>query len=113
MAMRQYACSRMAQAVVLLQWSLLLTLWVTPTWTPPKVKLFELLWAWMHRPTFYPLIALVIAGPVLTILAWTSHGTHRIWLVLSWLVFAAVIQSQFSERVTTMVRVLWWVHTSG
>ncbi len=109
MPIRQYACAKLTATVVLLQWSLLLTLWVTPTWTPPKMKFFELLWAWLHRPTFYPLVALVVGGPVLSVLAWAGRGTHRIWLVISWVAFAGAIHHWFSDRFMAMLRVLWWM----
>ena len=100
--------SRLTWLVIALQSALLLTLWVTPTWQPPKVKLFELLWAWMHRPTFYPLIALTVAGPIASVMALSCRGKHRRWLLLGWLVFITVLVGWHGERVNTMARVLWW-----
>ena len=56
----------MVVSVVILQAALLLTLAVTPTDPPDGPRLLELLWAWMHKPTFYPLAALLVGGPTLT-----------------------------------------------
>ncbi len=104
----RYIASRFTNAVILLQAAMLLTLWVTPTWTPPRVAFIELIWAWMHQPTFYPFTALIIGGPLLTILASCCRGMHRLWLALSWTAFALIIMSQFNDRVMAMARVLWW-----
>lgn len=108
-SIRQQICARLTLGVISLQGALLLTLWVTPTWTPPRVQFIELLWAWMHRPTFYPLVALIAAGPLMTLVAWTSPGRHRLWLVLSWLVFAVVLTQYYGDRSRVMLRTLWWV----
>lgn len=104
----RYLSWRMAAAVVIIQGAMLLTLWVTPTWTPPRVKFFELLWAWMHQPTFYPFIALLIGAPILTVLASLRPGYHRLCLSVSWALFALVIMGHFNDRVVAMTRVLWW-----
>lgn len=101
--------SHLTWLVVALQSAMLLTLWVTPTWQPPRVRLFELIWAWMHRPTFYPLAALMVVGPIASVMAWCCRGRHGRWLLLSWLVFLTIMAGGFSERVSTMARVLWWV----
>ncbi len=113
LSMREQLCMRLTCGVVVLQGAVLLTLWVTPTWTPPRIKLIELLWAWMHQPTFYPLAVLVAAGPVMTIAAWVGRGRHRLWLVVSWLVFAVIIVRSFGDRAEAMMRVLWWVITES
>jgi len=73
------------------------------------MKLFELLWAWMHRATFYPLVALVLAGPCLTIAAWVCRGRHRLWLVCSWTVFTIIMMKFHYHRAAAMLRVLWWI----
>jgi len=99
---------RLTWVVVGIQAALLVTLWVTPMWLPPKMRFMELLWAWMHRPTFYPLTVLVFAGPVLSGLAWCCPGRHRLWLVASWLGLVVVVFRFHHDRVTAMLRVLWW-----
>ena len=106
--MRQRICTKLTTTVIVLQMAVLLTLWITPTWTPPKMKLVELLWAWLHEPTFYPFIALLIGGPILTAIAWCYRGPHRLWLVLAWVIFIAVLFGGFHDRVMAMIRVLWW-----
>lgn len=103
--------SRLTTLVIALQGALLLTLWVTPTWTPPQMRLLELLWAWMHRPTFYPLVALIIGGPLLTGVAWCWPGRHRLWLIVGWLGLIILLTQFHRERILAMLRVLWaiWV----
>lgn len=100
--------SQLTWLVIALQWALLLTLWVTPTWQPPRVRFIELIWAWMHRPTFYPLASLTVVGPIATVMAWPCRGQHRRWLLLGWLAFFTVLVGWHWERITTMSRVLWW-----
>ncbi len=87
---------------------MLLTLAVTPTDPPSGPHLLRLLWAWMHRPTFYPLVALLIGGPTLTWIAWRTPGKHRITLACAWGVFLIILIGAFGERTTVMLRVLWW-----
>jgi len=97
----------MAWAVVALQGALLLTLAVTPSDPPEGPHLLRLIWAWMHRPTFYPLAALLIGGPVLTYLAWQTRGKHRRGLVLSWVIFLIVLTTCFGRRVWVMLQLLF------
>ncbi len=103
----------MTWAVVVLQSALLLTLAVTPTRPPPRVEFLELLWASSQRPTFYPLIAVLIGGPALTTFAWRTKGRHRRWLILSWLVFGVLLVGLFGDRVIAMLRVLFHVYGDG
>ena len=98
----------MAWAVVLLQGAMLLTLAVTPAEPPPRVTLFQLIWASARKPTFYPFVALLLAGPAFTLLAWQWRGRHRAVLMLGWLVFAGLTAHYFGERVMAMWRVIWW-----
>ena len=105
--LRQVA-GRLTGVVVGCQAPFLVTLWVTPVWLPPKMRFIELVWAWMHRPTFYPLMVLVIAGPILSAVAWCCPGRHRLRLVASWLGLAVVLFWFHHDRVTAMLRVLWW-----
>jgi len=107
-ARRRAICQRLVGSVVILQAVLLLTLAATPTDPPGGPRLLELLWAWMHKPTFYPLIALVVGGPALSWIAWKTPGKHRTTLVLAWLIFGVILTNTFGERVTVMIRVLWW-----
>ncbi len=108
LARRRMLAIRMTWAVVALQGALLLTLALTPSDPPDGPHLLQLIWASMHRPTFYPLIALLCAGPPLTFLAWRSRGEHRAVLILSWIVFLAVMSTAFGERSLVMLRILWW-----
>lgn len=98
----------LALVVIALQAVLLLAFAATPTDPPPRITLFELLWASARKPTFYPLVALILAGPPLTILALRKAGRHRWWLAISWVGFAALLIACFGQRVAVMLRVLWW-----
>ena len=107
---RQFA-AWLTWGVVLLQTAMLVTLAVTPTWQPPRVTFFELIWAWMRQPTFYPFVLLLLGGPTLTILAWMIRGWHRAGLVIAWFAFALLLHHHFGERVATMWRVLVWQYS--
>lgn len=98
----------MTWGVVLLQTALLVTLAVAPRWNPPRGQFFEVVWAWMHKPSFYPFVALLIGGPVLTFLATQVKGLHRWWLVICWSAFFILLVNFFGERVMVMGRTLWW-----
>lgn len=112
---RQRAIAERASLVVLaLQGAVLLALAVTPG-DPPggqTLTLWQLLWAASRKPTFYPLVGLLLAGPVLTLVAWRITGRHRAWLVAGWLVFLAVAVPFFGQRLVVMLRVLWWQYGS-
>lgn len=94
--------------VMALQAALLVTLWVTPSTLPPRLTLLELLWALPRRPTFYPLLAVLTAGPTLTLIACQLRGRHRIWLLIAWPMFVTVLVTLFGERVALMLRIVWW-----
>lgn len=99
---------RLTWIVVGLQAALLLTLAATPTDPPSGSHFWQLIWAWMHKPTFYPLVALICAGPPLTWLAWQTPGRHRAALVLAWAVFGFILFTAFAHRTLVMLRILWW-----
>lgn len=94
--------------VAALQLVVLGAMWADPASEPLGLLPFQLLWAWMHQPSFYPLILALTIGPVVSVLAWRVRGPHRVWLVISWAVFAAVIYSCFYSRVMLKLDVLWW-----
>lgn len=87
---------------------MILTLSVTPGDPPKHSRLLQLLWAWMHKPTFYLLIVLILGGPVLSILAWRIPGRHRTALMMAWGVFTTIVVVAFGERIQVMLQVLWW-----
>lgn len=91
-----------------LQLAVLVAFWVTPGEPPGRSALGQLLWAAARRPTFYPLAALLVAGPVLTAVAWRVRGRHRGWALAGWAVFLAVALPVFGHRLWVMLRVLWW-----
>lgn len=99
---------RVTWGVIILQSALLLTMAVTPTWIPPRVKMFELIWAAMREPIFYPLIAVFTFGPGMTLTAWIVPGRHRAVLAIAWSVFLVAVMSLYGDRVGVMMRVLWW-----
>jgi len=94
--------------VALLQGAVLLTFAVTPTrWLPKPGDVWSLIWAYFHQPQFYPLLALMVGGPVLTAVAWSVRGRHRAILVITWVVFTAALFYLWRERVVTMLYVVW------
>ncbi len=103
----------MVWAVVAMQAAMILTLAVTPSDPPKHSRLMQLIWAWMHKPTFYPLIVLILGGPVLSILAWRVPGRHRRILITAWVVFTTIVVVGFGERVKVMLHVLWWQSTGS
>lgn len=99
---------RLALVVLALQGALLVALAVTPGDPPASGTLWQLLWAASRRPTFYPLVALLLAGPPLTWAAWRVRGVHRRWLAVGWGVFGIIAMTYFAGRLAVMLRVLWW-----
>ena len=100
--------NHMSLVVMALQGAVLLTLVLTPTELPPRITLFELLWAAAREPEFYPLVALIGAGPVLTVMACQVRGGHRPWLAVTWGAFLVALLVGFGDRVALMLRILWW-----
>jgi hypothetical protein len=105
---RRLAAGWMTWGVALLQSAMLVTLAVTPGWDPPRAKFFEIIWAWAHKPSFYPVAALLVLGPILTFLACQVRGMHRWWLVICWSAFFIITANCFGDRVMVMGRMLWW-----
>jgi hypothetical protein len=105
---RRAASRKLTWSVIGLQAALLLTLAVTPTDPPSGSHLLQLVWAWMHRPTFYPLAALLVGGPVLSCIAWHTPGRHRAAIVTAWIVFLTVLLGVFGNRTVVMLQILWW-----
>lgn len=97
----------LAMVVLALQVALLLTVALLPA-LPPRLTLFELLWAASHKPSFYPLLAMLVAGPVLTGLAWRERGEHRKLLLVSWPIFVALLVGVYGQTLALMLRILWW-----
>ncbi|GEM_PF-1801008 len=105
---KRVAAGWMTWAVVVLQACLLVTLAVAPRWNPPRGQFFEVVWAWMHKPSFYPFVALLVIGPVLSFLASQIKGMHRWWLLITWSAFFIILVNFFGDRVMVMGRMLWW-----
>ncbi len=114
-ARKRAIAARLALVVLALQGAVLLALAMTPG-DPPggaRLTLWQLLWASARKPTFYPLVGLLVAGPVLTVVAWRLRGPHRSWLVLGWGAFLAIAVPVYGFRLAVMLRVLWWQYGSG
>ncbi len=105
---KRWFAAKCTIAITLLQGAMLLTWWVAPTWHPPRAHLLQLIWAWMHQPTFYPFVALLIGGPVLTILAVRIKGKHRLGLAICWGTFSLIAWFAFEDHLMAMVDVLRW-----
>jgi hypothetical protein len=104
---RRQLAGVMTWAVAALQGAVLLTFAVDPSDPPQAQGLFQLLWAAAHRPSFYPLVGLLVAGPVLTGLAWCVRGPHRPWLIASWAAFLPLAILWHAHRLNVMLRILW------
>ncbi len=90
-----------------MQGAVLLTFAVTPSWWLPEAGGFwAMVWAYFHQPQFYPLVVLLIGGPMLTVVAWHTNGPHRTWLFVAWCVFLIVLFWHWQDRVVVMVDVL-------
>lgn len=87
---------------------LVLSFELTRTWTPRGGDFRMLLWAWFRRPTFVPLVVAMIAGPVLTWLAWRRKGTHRRALVVIWAAALLWLGLRHGQRIAVMFEVIWW-----
>jgi hypothetical protein len=100
--------ARLFWCVVALQGAVLVAMSVTSNWPRSGLTLLELLWAAAHKPLFYVLVALLVGGPALTLLAWRLSRDIRGWLVAAWVAFIAVMATQFHDETSLMLRVLWW-----
>lgn len=92
--------------MLLVQASVLLTFWVDPGPPPPEGRLWQQVWALFHRPSFYPLVALVCFAPPATWAAWTVPGRHRTWLAVGWALFLGLLIGFHGHRVAVMLRLL-------
>lgn len=99
---------RLTILVATLHGILLTTLAFAPDDLPIRIHVFELLWAAPRRPLFYPLIALLFIGPVLTLIAWQVRGHHRFYLLGAWAGSLLLLMTTFAERLGLMLEILWW-----
>jgi hypothetical protein len=103
---------RLVWCVALLQAGMLLTLFVTrPAWYWTRSHLLGLLWAWAHQPAFYPLMALLLGGPLLSVMAWRIRGSHRAWLLVAWAVFIPLVLVYYPDQIRMMLDSLQWSMT--
>ncbi len=107
-ALSRAAAMKMTWVVLVLQGAVLLTFTLVPAKMPPKLPMMDLLWAASRKADFYPLVLLLVCGPVLSMAAWTVRGTHRALTVLGWMAFLTVVFAFHLERVKIMLRVLAW-----
>jgi cytochrome bd-type quinol oxidase subunit 2 len=97
----------LAAAVVALQAGLLLTLAMTSTWQPPKVRALEAVWAWMQGVSLIPFAMLLIGGPVLTWLACRMDRKKIGVMSLCWAAFGLTLVLVFGAEAQLMMRSLW------
>ncbi|MEM1356516.1 MAG: hypothetical protein AAF593_05175 [Planctomycetota bacterium] len=97
----------LAAAVIALQAALLGTLAVTTQWQPPKVRMIEALWAWAQNVSFYPLLLLLIGGPLFTWLAFSMDRKKLGVLSASWAVFGLTLVLAFGAEAQVMLKTLW------
>ncbi|MEM1108819.1 MAG: hypothetical protein AAGH99_09040 [Planctomycetota bacterium] len=97
----------LAAAVVTLQAAMLATLAVTTQWQPPKVRVIEALWAWTQNASFYPMLMLLIGGPLLTWLALSLDRKKLAVLSASWAAFGLTLVLAFGAEAQSMLQTLW------
>lgn len=107
-ALSRSAAMKLAWMVAAMQGAVLLTFTLLPAKAPPRLPMMELIWAASRKPDFYPLVLLLTAGPILTVLAWQVRGIHRTLLFIFWTAFITAIFTFHLERVRIMLRVLAW-----
>jgi hypothetical protein len=93
--------------VLLLQAALLVTFALDPSQPPTASSFFQALWALGHKPSFYPLVALLVIGPWATWLALSGRGGHRRVVLASWLLFLPLALVLHGHRIAVMMKVLW------
>ncbi len=108
MPRRRSFATTLTWIVLALQGALLLTLVVDQS-GPPELglTLLEDLWALAHKPSFYPLVGMIVVGLPASWLAVTQRGPHRVLLLVGWIGFTAAIAQWHWHRVSVMLRVLW------
>ncbi|MEL7088666.1 MAG: hypothetical protein AAGL98_09545 [Planctomycetota bacterium] len=97
----------LAAAVIALQAILLLTLAVTTAWQPPKLPAIEYLWVCAANLSFYPMLLLIVGGPLLTWLACRMDGKKRSVMSLSWTAFGFTLVLAFGSEAQSMLNTLW------
>ena len=93
--------------VLLLQASLLVMFTLDASSPPQSASFFQALWALGHKPSFYPLVALIIIGPWATWLGLCRRGAHRRVLMVSWMLFLPLAGVVYGHRIAVMLKVLW------
>ncbi|MBB6430814.1 hypothetical protein [Algisphaera agarilytica] len=97
----------LATAVIALQAGMLTTLAVTTQWQPPKVRMIEALWAWAQNASFYPLLLLLIGGPLFTWMACSLDRKKFGVMTTSWAVFGLTLVIVFGAEAQVMFKTLW------
>ncbi|MEM8737549.1 MAG: hypothetical protein AAGG38_03590 [Planctomycetota bacterium] len=97
----------LAAAVIALQLGMLGTLALTTQWQPPKVRVLEALWVWAQNVSFYPLLLLLVGGPVLTWLACRTDRKKLGVLSVSWATFGLTLVLVFGAEAQSLLRTLW------
>lgn len=96
-----------AVAVIALQAVLLLTLAVTTAWQPPAIPAIEYLWVWAANVSYYPMLLLIVGGPLLTWLACRLDIKKRNVMSLAWTAFGFTLVLVFGAEAQSMLHTLW------
>jgi hypothetical protein len=103
----RFAARYTFQTVLALQGAVLLTFFVDPSNPPASEGLSQLLWALAHKPSFYPVAALVLVGLPITFIALMFRGKHRINLALTWATFLTILAVFHQHRIVVMIQILY------
>jgi hypothetical protein len=93
--------------VLALQAAVLLTFFIDPSTPPNSQGLGQLLWALAHKPSFYPVAALLLIGIPVTVLTALYRGKHRIQIAISWISFLTLIALYHHHKFATMIQILY------
>lgn len=94
-------------AVVFLQAAVLIAFALDPSEPPRAGSFVQALWALGHKPSFYPLVGLLLIGPWATWMVISGRGPHRRVVIGAWLVFLPLAVVLHGHRIAVMLKVLW------
>lgn len=104
---RSHLATHLTLTVLALQAAVVAVFFLDPGDPPAKGEVWQGLWALGHKPSFVPLIGLLVVGPPATWLARSIPGGHRYWLAAGWLAFIALVLARFAHRMGVMSWLVW------
>lgn len=78
-----------------------------PGGAPLKGGLLEAMWLQRRPGLVMAFLALLAAGPVLSLVLWRLAGWRRWIMIAMWIAFAVLLDAVAAEKVGSISRVLW------